>query len=165
VTTQLKDFLIPTLLFILACTAQTVLWPALVSVSLSPPFWLIVIVWYTLRRPSVSTLIITYIWGLIAISYSSMPLRVFFISLFVVHIVVVTVRSRVYQPGPRYFVSLVAAAYFVFSISTLVASHILEQNPANFLLIQRFSQMFLILPFALIFYFLIRKFDVDEIYE
>lgn len=149
---RILRYLLPTLVFLFACAVQTTVWPDWLGTFPPPPLWLLIIVWLSLYRPEMSTVLFLYALGLLASSFTAMPLKMMLFTILIVHIAVAVARERVFWSGLGYFVLAGTSAVAVFHVAYFILSHILEPEPASWLIWERLVQVLLAIPFAGVVY-------------
>lgn len=149
----------PLIMMVLICGVQTVIWPNLISSLPAPPFWLLLIVWVALYRNERETILLIYLMGLLATSFTAMPLKMMLFSLMILYILIRRVKERVFWTGMPYFVMASAASVTAFQIIYMVLSAILEPIRTAWLPLDRFVVILWSVPAAILIYGLMVKVD------
>lgn len=149
---RILRYLLPGLVFIVVCAIQVTVWPALFGTFVAPPFWLLVIIWLSLYRPQPDTVLFLYALGLIACSFTAMPLKMMLSSILLVHLAISHSRERVFWSGSSYFVLASIASVTLYHVCYLALSRVLEPSPAAWLPLERLGQILLAVPAAAAIY-------------
>jgi hypothetical protein len=149
---RLWSVLYPLLLTILCCGLQTVVWPNIFGSLTSPPLWLLIIVWLSVYRQGLGTVLLIYGVGWIASAFTAMPLKMMFTSLLLLHLLISMAKERVFWYGTSYFVLASVSAVTLFHFIYLSLSFVIEPVHAAWLPFERITQILLSVPFALLMY-------------
>jgi cell shape-determining protein MreD len=149
---RILRYLLPALVFLFACALQTTVWPDWLGTFPPPPLWLLIIIYLSLYRPEMTTILFLYFLGLLASSFTAMPLKMMLFTILIVHIAVAIARERVFWSGVGYFVLAATSSVAVFHVAYWILSHLLEPEPAAWLIWERLAQVLLAIPFAGIVY-------------
>lgn len=153
---RILRYLLPSAVFIVACAFQSTVWPAIFGTFVSPPVWLLVIIWLSLYRPQPGTILFLYALGIVACSFTAMPMKMMFSSILVVHLALSYSRQRVFWWGSSYFVLAAVAAVTIYHVGYLLLSRLLEPTPAAWLPLERLGQILLAVPAAAVIYPIMR---------
>lgn len=149
----------PLIMTVLICGVQTVIWPNLISSLPAPPFWLLLIVWVAVYRNERETILLIYLMGLLATSFTAMPLKMMLFSLMILYILIRRVKERVFWTGMPYFVIAGAASVTAFQVIYMILSAILEPIRTAWLPLDRLVVILWSAPAAIVIYWLMMKVD------
>lgn len=109
---------------------QTSMWPGLLGHIPAPQFWLCWILYLGLYRGFFEALFMSYFFGLMMTSMTSLHLKVIWLSLLTLVSLTSFARNKVFWPGLRYFVmaSFIMAVGWHVVVFTLAT--VLEPQPA-----------------------------------
>lgn len=85
------------------CGVQTSVWPSLLGSVPAPQFWLCWILYISLYRGYFEALFMSYFFGLLMTSMTSLHLKVIWLSFLVLISTASFARNKVFWPGLRYF--------------------------------------------------------------
>lgn len=156
---RILRLLLPTLVFLFACALQTTVWPDWLGTFPPPPLWLLIILFLSLYRPEMGTILFLYFLGLLASSFTAMPLKMMLFSILILHIAVAVARERIFWSGVGYFVLAATSGVTVFHITYLILSRLLEPEPAAWLVWERLVQILLAIPFSGLVYTVMEFFE------
>lgn len=166
---RILRLVLPTIVFTAACAFQATAWPDVLGAFSAPPLWLLVIVYLSLYRPGLSTILFLYFLGFVASAYTAMPLKMIFFTILILHVGISLTRERVFWSGPSYFALASGAAVTASHLCSLVLSRILEPVAAPWMPLDRLLQIVLAIPFAYVIYTIMnvieRPFQTDVLVE
>lgn len=143
---------VPILLTLAAGALQTTAWYQLFGSLSAPPLWLLIIFWLSLYRITSFTILYIYGLGALASAFTGAPLKMMLVPLLILHILISFARQRVFWTGPLYFALVSVAGVSIYQVVFVGLSHLLEPNPATWLVLERVTQTLLSVPFSFLVY-------------
>ena len=151
--------LVFTLLFFLACGFQTSFWPNITMLIPSPQFWLILIIFMTLKWSPQFTIFYIYFLGFCMLSFSEIPLKMIWTTLLIMFSLLLFIKNRIQLTGAVSFIVLVLFGSFIFEVSYYYFSTLFEAIPTSILFTDRLLQILINFIFSFPLYFIFDKFD------
>lgn len=143
---------VPILLTLAAGALQTTAWYQLFGSLSAPPLWLLIAFWLSLYRISPFTILFIYLLGFLTVAFTGAPLKMMWVPLLVLHLVISFARQRVFWTGPLYFALVSVCGVTLYQFLYVALSHVLEPNPAAWLVLERMTQILLSVPFSFVIY-------------
>lgn len=153
------NFIYITLLMLLFCGFQTTFWFSIFRTIPAPPLWLIAIIYVALYRRIFSSFLFIYFLGLIALSFTLMPLKMMMMSLFLLTTFLHFMKRRIFWSGQGYFVMVSTGAVFFYNIIYLILSKSLESNLIDWNLTDRIIQIGMTPFFSVFVYKILYRLD------
>ncbi|MBX3017779.1 MAG: hypothetical protein KF767_07820 [Bdellovibrionaceae bacterium] len=116
---------------------QTSMWPGLLGNIPAPQFWLCWVLYLGLYRGFLEAVFMSYVFGLMMTSMTSLHLKVIWFSLFTLVALTSFARNKVFWPGLRYFMIASFLMAVGWNVCTLFYTTLLEPQPAAFELLAR----------------------------
>ncbi len=154
----LKIFLF-TLFFFLACGFQTSFWPYVITFIPSPQIWLLLIFFITLKWRPIFTIFYIYFLGFCLTRFSQIPLKMAWSTLLVSFSLLSILKNRVQLSGVFSFVLYCLIGSFIFQVSYVLLSEVLEKIPTTVSFVERFLQVLVNFIFSYVFYFVFEWLD------
>lgn len=148
-----------TAIFFLFCGFQVSFWPEIISFLPAPPLWLIFIVFITLKWPPLSTAFYIYFIGYIATLFSSIPLKMVWISYIFLFLFAWLFKKRFHSASLYMFSIMCTISYLFYSLIYISVSYWLEQTPTSLYVLIRFLEMGLTFLLSSSIYLLLNKVD------
>lgn len=153
------NFLLFALLMTVLCGFQTSLWYQLFGGVPAPLLWINLILYVALYRKPFVAIWVIYALGFIAASFSAMPLKMVFVTLFILFALIYAVKSRVFWSGSGYYTIMSIFTAVAYHVIYYTLSQILEPNSATLLPVERLVQIILTPSFAFPLYWLLARID------
>jgi hypothetical protein len=148
-----------TLFFFFACGFQTSFWPHIITIIPSPQIWLLLIFFITLKWSPLFTIFYIYFLGFCLTRFSQIPLKMAWSTLLVTFTLLSFLKNRVQLSGVFSFVLYCFVGSFIFQVSYVLLSDLLEKIPSTVLFIERFLQILVNFIFSYLFYFVFEWLD------
>ncbi|MEQ1878626.1 MAG: hypothetical protein ABL958_18430 [Bdellovibrionia bacterium] len=126
---QILRLFIYLMLTLLMCGFQTSFWYQMFGGMPSPLLWLTLIVYLSVYRDTNEGLISVFLVAMTLSVFTAMPEGLLTIIILILFFGARFFRSRIFWPGPTYFMLVCAGAVPVFSISHILLSLYFEPNP------------------------------------
>lgn len=163
---RVLNWIIFSIIFILLCGFQSSFWPFIVSFLPSPPLWIILCVFITMKFSLYEGLFFSYFLGLILTRFSILPLKTIWISFNLMYVITWTIKSRLRSSGLKAFGLLCVLAHFMFTVLQYILSQLLEPIPTRLYIIEPLLQAGLVfifsIPLYLFFDFIDQKISVRQ---
>lgn len=148
-----------TILFFIACGFQTSFWPNITMLVPSPQFWLILIVFMTIKWSPSFTIFYIYFLGFCMLSFSEAPLKMIWLTLLIMFSLLLFIKNRIQLTGAISFIILVLIGSVIFEFSYYYFSTTFEVVPTSILFTDRVLQILINFIFSFPLYFVLNKFD------
>lgn len=125
------------LVALVLCGIQTSMWPGLLGSVPAPQFWLCWILYLGLYRGYLEALFMSYFFGLMMTSMTSLHLKIIWISFFALVSLTSFARNKVFWPGLRYYMMATFLMSISWNICVVLFSTLLEPQPASFEILAR----------------------------
>lgn len=144
-------------MLMLLCGIQTTFWLQIFGDIPAPLLWLNLMIFIMLYKRFSHALFLIYALGFSLMAFSLAPLKLIWISLLLLFGVVYFIKKRIFWTGAGYYTIMCAFSGVAFHIIYLVASRILEKNPAHIEFTSRMLQIILTPFFAPATYWMLTK--------
>jgi hypothetical protein len=158
-TSWILNFLCLIILFNLACSFQTTFWFQVFGQVPSPLIWILFPVYVIVTRPGFGALFMCYFFTFVASRYSSIHVGNLLIVMSLITFLILLLRSRIFWPGPSYYLLISFASLVSFHSLFLIVSLLLENQHAPLLFWDRLVQILLTLGFCYPCYLVMQKID------
>lgn len=152
-------FFIPFFLIILFSGLQTSFWYQLFGNIPAPLLWLNVVIYISIYRASLFSLFQISLICFLLSSYTAMPLKMIYLSVFLLHIALSTLKGRVFWGGVSYFVLISGVGTLFFHLIYIFSSYILETQFTTINFAERMTQILLTPAFAYPTYWVMNYWD------
>jgi len=125
---DLLNFFAFTLLTVVACGFQSSMWYQFFGYTPAPQLWISILVYWTLNRKLWEGSVMLYLIAFIVSSQSAVPFSILLTSCVGLFVIGLTIKQRVYWPGPQYFMMMSAFFSFVFPLFHYFVSFLVEDN-------------------------------------
>lgn len=115
---------------LLLCGVQTSMWPALLGSIPAPQFWLCWVLYLALYRGFLEAVLVSYVFGLMMTSMTSLHLKVIWFSLLTLVALTSFARNKVFWPGLRYFMIASFLMAVGWNVCAIFFTAVLEPQPA-----------------------------------
>lgn len=153
------NILVQALFMALLCGFQTSLWYQFFGNVPAPLLWVNLIVYIALYRKPFMAIWVIYALGFIAASFSALPLKMMFVTLFILFALIFAIKSRVFWSGSGYYTIMSIFAAVAFHVIYFLLSLMLEPNSASLQPMERLVQIILTPSFAFPMYWLLARID------
>lgn len=156
---SILNFLILLSLLILIAGFQTTFWFQLFGQVPAPLLWLNLIVYVMLYRKPFPAIFIVYAMGFALLAFTSMPLKMMWITLLILFTLVYGIKTRVFWSGSGYYTIMCTFSAVAYHLIYFFSSMVMEKNPASFEFVDRLVQIILTPSFAVFMYWVLAKID------
>ena len=153
------NFLVLFAVLLVTAGLQTTLWYQLFNEVPSPLLWLNLIVYVILYRKPYPAIFTIYAMGFVLLTFTAMPLKMMWITLWVLFTLVYGIKTRVFWSGSGYYTIMCAFSAVAYHVIYFVSSMVMEKNPASFEIVDRIVQLILTPSFAFPMYWVLAKID------
>jgi hypothetical protein len=126
---SLRMIFIQLCIVLILCGIQTSMWPELLGNVPAPQFWLCWILYLALYRGFLEALFMSYFFGLMMTSMTSLQLKIIWLSMVSLVGLASFARNKVFWPGLRYFMMASFLMSVGWHVVSLVLTKILEPQP------------------------------------
>lgn len=154
----LKYLVLFSVLFFLA-GFQGTFWFQIFGNIPAPLLWLNLVVYVMLYRKPFPAIFTVYAMGYILLAFTSMPLKMMWLSLLVLFTLVYIIKTRVFWSGSGYYTIMCAFSAVAYHLIYFFGSMVVEKNPASYEVVERLVQIILTPCFAFPIYWCLSKFD------
>ncbi|MGZ3775647.1 MAG: hypothetical protein ACXVCY_16860 [Pseudobdellovibrionaceae bacterium] len=138
---------------------QTTFWFQIFGNVPSPLLWLNLVVYVILYRKPFPAILTIYAMGFILLAFTSMPLKMMWITLLLLFLLVYGIKSRVFWAGSGYYTIMCAFSAVAYHVIYFLISMVIEKNAANLDLLERLVQIILTPSFAFPIYWILLRMD------
>ena len=157
---DLINFAVFALFTVIVCGFQSSMWFQFFGYVPAPQLWLGVLAYWTINRKLWEGAVMIYIITLIVSSQSAVPPAILLTICVTLYVLGLTIKQRVYFPGPLYFMLMTAFYSFVFPVFHYFVSFLIEDNPvSSFYFFRWLSTWVLTGLFAFPLFFLVEWLD------
>ncbi len=156
----LLNFLILILALLILVGLQTTFWFQIFGNISAPMLWLNLVVYIVLYQKPAPAILTIYSMGFILTSFTSMPLKLMWITLLVLFMIIYGLKSRIFWSGSGYYVIMCGVSAVTFHLAYFLISLALEKTPASYEVADRLVQIILTPLFALPMYRMISSLDI-----
>lgn len=157
------------ILFVLANllgAMQTTLWPQLFGGLPSPLFWLILLTYVALYRRTWEAIFIIYACSLFLAPFTVMALGFYMLLLLILAVSVQFAKTRIFWPGPGYFLIAVSSINLFYHVVHIVLSSYIEPIPmTSYDILSRLIQLLLTPLFSIPLFYLFQFVDRISHYD
>lgn len=153
------NFLILFAALLLFAGFQSTFWFQVFGNTPAPLLWLNLMVYVMLYRKPFSAIFIVYSMGLTLLAFTVIPLKMLWITLFIVFGSVYLIKTRVFWSGSGYYTLMCAFSALSFHLIYFFGSILIEKNPVSFEIFDRLIQIALTPAFAFPVYWIFSKID------
>lgn len=134
---------------------QASLWYHIVGISSAPYLWLLVLIYWTLHRTWIESIIMCYFVVFTIVTMSGIPLTMAFVVLLSIFTIIYLLRNRVLWTGLNSFTLASGIGALLLPIFIFIFSHFFEERPVqNFYFFDWIIRALLTSAAATPFYFL-----------
>lgn len=150
---------------LLLCGVQTSMWPGLLGNVPAPQFWLCWILFIALYRGFLEALFLSYFFGLMMTSMTSLHLKIIWVSFLVLVSLTSFARNKVFWPGLRYYMIATFLMCLGWNVCVIGFSTLLEPRPVSLELLSRIFEIILTTMASPVVYFImtwLERFRPDD---
>lgn len=156
---NILKYLVFTFIFFIFCALQTSFWSVLIDFLPAPQFWLMFLVYIFLKWPTNSTIFYAYFLGYVLTLFSSMPLKMVWLSTLGLCGFVLFFKNRIQSTSLFLFSVLCGASSLFYSVLYVSISSSVETNATSVLFLDRVLQVGLTFLVSAPIYFVLHTID------
>jgi hypothetical protein len=148
-----------TLVFFLGCGFQTSFWPNVISFLPSPQFWLITLMFITIKWKSIYNIFFIYFLTYCLTAFTDVPVKMLWCTWPIIYFLLISVKNRIQLTGVLSFILFTFAGSLLFEVGYYLFSDMLEATPTTLMFIDRLLQILMNFIFSYPVYFLLDAVD------